>query len=510
MLMKSLRTSWVLALLAVTVLTCLWAWMVTSCKGTVEITFKSGEKATIQLRLNRTMQSSLREDVRARVGGCIAPQTASMTVHSPKIGSLAVELRASSDAAASIAKLRVLNSHGDLLWEGLPDANEPLTWATPLQLAPSWAWHTPVWLNAVMGSLACLCFLMLLLRMKRCWGNQESGPVAFSLVILVAFAAGTGGYQLCVLAQCGAPLPSESWVNDIAVEKALIAQQTAGERVFLVGGSSGLYGVDCERLTHATSRPFVNLATHGGLPLRYHLDECNALLRRGDTVLFHLEFRYWWSSDLTSWEIDQAMTWASRRPTPPSLRIAPWDMVTHVSAQRVLEGLLAVGFREAFPQRLPTLVALPGMQPRRFFGAFRVRLDAHGDLLPRGLPENPVVLEPVAYLDDRVFDPGTPGVRALEQFIADAGRLGVKVRFSFPATIRSDVAVFTNAAQAAWVDAMIAWATAHNATVLGRPEDMQLPMSDFSDTVYHLRPAAREKHTDTLLRLWNQVEATKP
>jgi len=66
-------------------------------------------------------------------------------------------------------------------------------------------------------------------------------------------------------------------------------EQVPSPRVIVIGGSSGLYGVNAELLSEITGWPAINYATHGALYLPYHLSKALEAAQPGDVILLHPE-----------------------------------------------------------------------------------------------------------------------------------------------------------------------------------------------------------------------------
>jgi hypothetical protein len=237
------------------------------------------------------------------------------------------------------------------------------------------------------------------------------------------------------------------------------------------------------------------------MPLAYYLDHCREVWHSGDTVVLHLEFAYWVRTDGDSWQIDQELAWGYLDPARSGLAFHPFHLLTHVPPDRLLAGLIAKAVPRAYPNVTPVRLSLPWGGYAWHWGTFSgdpyAPLDDHGDRLP--LYPDPYSFPIAHYLPD-VFDEKVPILQTLSDFIRDAHATGVRLFFAFPATVSTPAEDFHGLTAKAWTDHLIAWAQSKGAKVLGRPEDMQLPVELFYDTEYHLMARGRELHTQTLLR----------
>ena len=79
------------------------------------------------------------------------------------------------------------------------------------------------------------------------------------------------------------------WLQQVIRIKAHIASETPSPRILLCSGSSGLFGIDSERISMLTGLPVVNLATHAGITFRIYADEIIKHARSGDIIVLPLE-----------------------------------------------------------------------------------------------------------------------------------------------------------------------------------------------------------------------------
>ena len=316
--------------------------------------------------------------------------------------------------------------------------------------------------------------------------------VGFLVSALLYFAA--------IMASRGSPLWSEKWVPNAVLAKMTLAYRAPSPRTLVVGGSSGLYGVDAALLSAKSGQPTINLAVHAGVPLVYYLDRCREIWRPGDTMLLHLEFAYWIRPNGNLWQIEQELSWGYLNPEQSWFTSRRLYLLTHVTPDRVLAGLIAKAVPQAYPQVASERFSLPWGGYAWHWGPYDADvyapLNDHGDRLPLYPSPHPVPIYP--YLPN-AFDEKGPAMEPLGDFIRDAHTAGVRVFFAFPAAVLSPAEDFRGPEARAWTDHLIAWAEAKGAKVLGRPEDMQLAPELFYDSPYHLTARGRELHTQRLL-----------
>ncbi|MBK1990340.1 hypothetical protein A0J48_022925 [Sphaerospermopsis aphanizomenoides BCCUSP55] len=78
------------------------------------------------------------------------------------------------------------------------------------------------------------------------------------------------------------------------------ALSISGEKILIVSGSNGLFGISAEKISQTTKIPTVNLAMHAGLGVEYILNDAKKVLKKGDIVLLPLEYNLYISEkDIT-------------------------------------------------------------------------------------------------------------------------------------------------------------------------------------------------------------------
>ena len=76
-------------------------------------------------------------------------------------------------------------------------------------------------------------------------------------------------------------------------------EDTSGPSLYLVGGSSGFFGVDTRTVASEIGVPSINFATHAALSLDYIVSRVKASLKPGDLVVLMLEYSYFVESGST-------------------------------------------------------------------------------------------------------------------------------------------------------------------------------------------------------------------
>ena len=110
----------------------------------------------------------------------------------------------------------------------------------------------------------------------------------------------------------GSKTPAARWLLPVMQVQDTIAAETSGDengRLIFVAGSSGLFGVDGETLSALTGREVINLSTHAGFSIDFHLDRAERIAKPGDLVVAAFELEAFYRISATTFEQEQALLW---------------------------------------------------------------------------------------------------------------------------------------------------------------------------------------------------------
>ncbi|EHJ7990358.1 hypothetical protein KB270_002480 [Escherichia coli] len=167
--------------------------------------------------------------------------------------------------------------------------------------------------------------------------NNKSKIILFAIAVLLSMSA----YVSLYFYQFGRGVLAEWWLLNVTQKKIQIAESHKGKRVFIVAGSSGIFGFNSDIITERTGFDVINMSMHAGLDLSYYRMIIEKTVRGGDTVIMPLEFSYYRRADeYTGWFVDNIMAWGSDYLKWNTI----WKNVeffSHVSLSRVVTGLVS-------------------------------------------------------------------------------------------------------------------------------------------------------------------------
>lgn len=74
------------------------------------------------------------------------------------------------------------------------------------------------------------------------------------------------------------------------LDKMRLIRETTAPKMVFIGGSNLAFGLDSAKVSQAFDMPVVNMGLHGGVGLKYMLDQVKPYLKRGDIVIVAPEY----------------------------------------------------------------------------------------------------------------------------------------------------------------------------------------------------------------------------
>jgi hypothetical protein len=107
--------------------------------------------------------------------------------------------------------------------------------------------------------------------------------------------------DLNIFLSTGRMVSTQDWVDLMFSQKekmALAASPPNRQRILIVSGSNGLFGLSAKTISQATGLKTINLGSHAGLGGAYILSRSEQLIRKGDIILLPLEYDFYSSSGI--------------------------------------------------------------------------------------------------------------------------------------------------------------------------------------------------------------------
>jgi hypothetical protein len=291
------------------------------------------------------------------------------------------------------------------------------------------------------------------------------------------------------------------WCQALSLKKSL-GRATPAPKVVFIGASNVVYGIQAGRVEQALGERAVNVGLFASLGADIVVDTGKAVSRPGDTAVLSLEHFFFEDKDYNGPFIRSALVACDT----DALFAMPIAVVAKtLILQPVLETIEASARKAAHLAGLHSLFSPPldyklGANPSfNRWGDFTQNAD---DQVPLGMREW-VRDHPGGLTID--FSEASPGARAVRNFVLWARANDVKVFAAWPAVYwpRRDLA-------APGLQKIKAYYQSLGVPVLGEPEDMMGPLTDFFDTNNHLTAEAAARRSLMLASALREQLAAKP
>lgn len=317
--------------------------------------------------------------------------------------------------------------------------------------------------------------------------SNKSKITAFALAAVLSMSA----YVALYFYQFGRGVLAEWWILNVTQKKVQIAESHEGNRVFLVAGSSGIFGFNSDLISEKTGMDVINMSMHAGLDLSYYRMLIEQTVRKGDTVIMPLEFSYYRRADeYTGWFVDNIMAWGGD--------YLKWntawknvEFFSHVSLSRVVTGLVA-----PIKKNFDSLEQVHSFSnPSGTYDGYSYKsLNDRGDI-NRFNYMHWSVKELIDHQDKNrgTLSYGNGHVTITDHTMAELTKIkalvegrGAKFYMSWPTTMQTKFFNPDNAGAKMLVEDVKSQLTAKGFKFLCDPFYANLPQSYFLDTYYHL------------------------
>jgi len=294
--------------------------------------------------------------------------------------------------------------------------------------------------------------------------------------------------------QLGLPTAHSYWTSALVTQKLAAAENTSGNKIVLIAGSSGNFNVDAELVSKTLGIPTINLGTHAILPLEYMLDHARPILHSGDTVVLALEYLYFASDErLSDAYIDYLI---SRDPAYFRSRdfLEKVEIISHASLKRLVTAKLESWRPREAPYAFNVYTDF-------FYSPFG---DTHAndlvflnETMRRGRDNAP------AEVRIPVISGKQPNWAVISDFARWCKSRGIKIIAVPPATMKFDV--YQDPAYRKGLESLRGLYGSRDIAFIGNPYDAMLERDLFFDTNYHANHLGKEKYTRLLLQ-WLEGE----
>lgn len=295
----------------------------------------------------------------------------------------------------------------------------------------------------------------------------------------------------------------EPWIKNVYVIKEYIAKQdNIKKRIIVVGGSSTLFGFNGAIIEKNTNFKFLNLGTHAGLPINYHLDKVLKMAKEGDKIFLPLEFSYYHKTTpyWDNWYIQNMLFWDTNYSQYITKEGILFSMLTTKPTDLIKATAKFLKKQESNP-----IVKWEQKEITPNMYSF-LNLDKYGDFcfnLKNSFLENPQYIEKNQEVSDFFIDEFLRAKTILRE-------RGVEIFLIYPPTIKNPNFNLDDENTIKKIDYLKSELKKYNIEILGNPKDYHFDRDLFLDTAYHLNCEGAKQRSLNFLKLLNSLRLPNP
>jgi len=282
------------------------------------------------------------------------------------------------------------------------------------------------------------------------------------------------------------PMPTGTSYLAGTIEKHRRLDKLLGPKIILVGGSNLAFSMNSPYLSAQMGMPVVNMGLHGGVGLRYMLNEVSSRIGPGDIVIVSPEYDFFWvflngSTELLEilYAYPNAVQWLSPEHLPslfqhyPSLLKRKFDFWSKYGVRN--NAVDAVYCRDAFNE-YGDVTSVDRLNPKEF-------QTRHAALNIEPMPLS-------RSFDQSAFD-------ALNRFSKLCSTRGATAFLTYPPMATERIDLNGNQQNLFLLDSKLR--TESGLKVISEPKRYFFPNDQFFDYCYHLRGSARMVRTQRMI-----------
>lgn len=302
---------------------------------------------------------------------------------------------------------------------------------------------------------------------------------------------------------------AEIWLkNTYKIKDYINAQPTQKQRLIITSDSNSLFGFNSALIDTKTKYKPINYATHGGLPLNYHIDKLIDSAKSGDIVLMPLTFGYytrespkndiWYIQNMETWGDgynkyinlqDKFLSYLQNPPIKVAKNIIKYVILHNKTSANIIDEMQIKWASEA-----PCEGKFEGYNYKSLsaFGDFCTQ-ENNGDFIIKndyGMRQAPKI--------SSFF------ISEFKRLITFAESRNIKIILTYPTTAKNELfniaEVFEN------IQALRLQLEALGIKIYGEFKDVNFESKYFYDTNYHLNKNGTILRTEAVIKLLEELE----
>lgn len=278
--------------------------------------------------------------------------------------------------------------------------------------------------------------------------------------------------------------PRTRWIDEIYHIKLTYVQSVKTEKIIILSGSNGIFGISCEQIYEENNIPCINGSTHAGLGVKYILHKGKLWLKSRDIVILPLEYSFYSNSQNSSNVLVDYVVAKDRKYL---------TQFTWLEKTRFILGLswndLFLGIEAKLRLTKPRQSHYNSKNLNQYGDETSNQKEAMTDKQKKAIAQ----LKPVDEIADYLKD--TKGMKSIENFINYCRENNIQVVAMWPSFLWFDVYDKTKQAE---VQSIQDFYDNLAIPVLGKPDDFR-DKNLFYDTNYHLNDEGKKIRTTQLI-----------
>lgn len=335
----------------------------------------------------------------------------------------------------------------------------------------------------------------------------------FLLNLLLSLAALCIIYVILFSMQFGPYIPTEYWIRDVYTLKHHIAKNIKENKIVIISGSNGLFGIDSSLIENITGKKTLNMSAHAGLSLDFILEPRKLFLKKGDIAVLPLELECYRQktlyNDLT---LEAVITWDRKYYDD----LSPWKKIEFISScspLRVAAGLFQKYIRRQKRYTLSSAKIIAAAKnswnkgdKKLKPGALYQNIDRFGDIIENKGTTNKIKAVGYGGMASPAWEISSHSKKGISSFVNYCRENEIQVFFTWPSTLKSKRFDLNNRIIKSNLNKIKRFLNGLTVPVLGEPKDFHFERKYFFDTHYHLNRVGREIRTRRLITFLREQE----
>lgn len=305
---------------------------------------------------------------------------------------------------------------------------------------------------------------------------------------------------------------AEIWLkNTYKIKDYINAQPTQKQRLIIIGDSNSLFGFNSALINVKTKYKPINYATHGGLPLNYHIDKIIDSAKNGDIVLMPLAFGYytreapkndiWYIQNMETWGDgynkyidlkDRLLSYFQNPPIKVAKNIIKYIILHNKTSKDIISEM-----QNKLANQAPCEGKFEGYNYKslNIFGDFCTQ-ENNGDFVIKsdyGMRQKPKISS--FFISE---------FKRLQTFVESRN---IKIILTYPATAKNEL--FDTVEILENIKALHKQLEALDIKIYGDFRDVNFESKYFYDTNYHLNKSGTILRTEAVIKLLSDLEKSR-